>query len=90
MNQQCKELQSRLAESINEREKAENRLAKVEQEYNKLKMEVCELQAELRTAISSNSSLHGQVSILYTLYMYKNVYTFIIMNSDSGARTQPA
>lgn len=63
--EQCDELQLRVAENANEIQSVEEvrqRLVNAEQESKELKVEVCQLQVELKSASSSNNSLQQEVS----------------------------
>lgn len=63
--EQCCELQLRVAENASEREYVEavrQKLVTAEQESKELKVEVCQMQVELKSASSSISSLQQQVS----------------------------
>ena len=63
--EQCHELQLRVAENANEIQNAKEvrqKLVNAEQESKELKVEVFQLQVELKSASSSNSSLQQQVS----------------------------
>ena len=66
LKEQCSQLQLRLTEKTNEREKVEEikqKLITVEQECNERKMEICQMKVELKSANNSNCSLQDKVSM---------------------------
>ena len=78
--EQCHKLQLRVAENTNEIQNVEEvrqRLVNAEQESKELKVEVCQLQVELKSANSSNNSLQQQVNMSPSLSIYPVMYAWL-------------